>query len=345
MKIKHFYPILSLGLIALLILTAFKSSPHQMGESETNKDLIKFSHKFHAELAECSACHSAVSSATDMSTRLMPTMKDCSNCHDVEDADECTKCHYEDVFKSLVQKKSELIFNHKSHIEQELDCKNCHVGLDKVDYSFESALTNPRMEQCYACHGETKNVTNACEACHISTANLIPQNHKKANFTNTHKFLAIRADANCVMCHDNNSCSTCHVSTTMLTEKNTPADFYQPYVPSNFNDGTKQQQLTRVHDLNYRFTHGIDLKGKQTQCQSCHQVEEFCVSCHSTSGGENLLGGVVPSSHLKPGFVLFGKGSGGGEHAKLGRRDIERCISCHDVQGQDPTCILCHKEK
>ena len=43
-----------------------------------------------------------------------------------------------------------------------------------------------------------------------------------------------------------------------------------------------------------------------------------------------------------PDFTTIGVGTGGGEHATLARRDIERCISCHDVQGADPTCITCH---
>ena len=31
-----------------------------------------------------------------------------------------------------------------------------------------------------------------------------------------------------------------------------------------------------------------------------------------------------------------------GRHASLAKRDIESCVSCHDAQGNDPTCITCH---
>lgn len=41
-------------------------------------------------------------------------------------------------------------------------------------------------------------------------------------------------------------------------------------------------------------------------------------------------------------FKTLGVGSGGGDHATLAKRDIERCMSCHDVNGADPTCITCH---
>lgn len=54
------------------------------------------------------------------------------------------------------------------------------------------------------------------------------------------------------------------------------------------------------------------------------------------------MSGIMPASHLLPGFFTFGAGTGGGEHAKLARRDIESCIACHDVQGADPTCTGCH---
>jgi hypothetical protein len=40
----------------------------------------------------------------------------------------------------------------------------------------------------------------------------------------------------------------------------------------------------------------------------------------------------------------MGVGSGGGLHAKLAKRDIETCAACHDAQGADPACILCHTD-
>jgi hypothetical protein len=146
------------------------------------------------------------------------------------------------------------------------------------------------------------------------------------------------------MCHDNvtNSCDECHVASNVITEINLPNDFYQPYVSKQFSDGPQKQQITKVHELNYRFTHGIDAKGQTSECQSCHEVETFCSSCHQSEGGDFAMGGIVPTSHLKTNFFTLGVGSGGGEHAILAKRDIERCVSCHDVQGADPTCITCH---
>lgn len=343
MKVKKYY--LGFGIISILFLifTASQSFPSLIGEKKTNKEIIKFSHRVH-ESIECESCHSSVLDATNLSMKLLPAKDNCASCHDVNDTENCGTCHYEDIHEVLLQKKSLLIFNHKSHLELGKNCKDCHKGLEEVDYGFESTLANPRMESCYSCHNDRKNVTNACEACHISTANLVPVDHQKADYIKLHKFLSTKPNSNCVMCHDNNSCEACHVGTKIMTESNKPNDFYQPFIQDNFIDGPKQQQITRVHDLNYRFTHGIDLKSKNIQCQTCHEIETFCVNCHTAVGGDISLGGVMPSTHLSPNFVKF-PGTDGGEHAILARRDIERCIACHDVQGQDPVCLKCHINK
>ncbi len=157
-----------------------------------------------------------------------------------------------------------------------------------------------------------------------------------------HKFLAQSFDANCMMCHDNSTCDECHISTTTITEFNTPDDFYQPYMPSQGIDGTKQQLIERVHELNYRYIHGIDANSKVTECQTCHEIQSFCANCHTSELADFSLGGVVPLSHIGPNFKTIGVGSGGGEHAILARRDLESCTACHDVQGADPSCITCH---
>jgi hypothetical protein len=182
-----------------------------------------------------------------------------------------------------------------------------------------------------------------CENCHTTTANLLPQDHKTAGFFENHKFSAEREDQNCAICHDNNFCESCHTATVMIDESNTAQDFYTPYSPHKFLQNSKMQQITRVHDLNFRYSHGIDAKGKEDQCQTCHQLETFCSECHNSIGeGDYALGGFVPFSHTKANFTTIGVGTGGGEHAILAKRDIESCIACHDIYSGDPNCILCH---
>ncbi len=342
MKIKYFYTGLALVLIFFLSIAAITKNEKD-GEERTNKEIIKFSHKVHKEQTDCASCHALVSESTSLKTRLLPEKSVCATCHDVNDEKNCTQCHYEDKFEPLIQKKAELIFNHKTHTtDQKLACETCHKGLDEVNYSFESASYKPAMSVCSDCHNNKSVATNTCESCHISTVELIPQDHKQVAFLKTHKFKADKEDSNCQMCHDNSFCESCHASTTMITEKNTNRDFYAPYSPHKFIDNTKQQNISRVHDLNYRYTHGVDLKGKTSECQTCHQTETFCAQCHSSSSKDFALEGNVPASHKAPNFVTIGVGTGGGIHALEARRDIERCSSCHDIQGADANCILCH---
>jgi Cytochrome c7 and related cytochrome c len=342
MKLKYIYLIVSVIVVAILILTAFIGREPVDDELTVNRDLINFSHSFHSDIAECADCHSAVPESVSLNDRLLPNMDDCGTCHEVEDEEECSTCHINNVYEPLIQTKSKLIFNHKDHLDRDLDCTTCHQDFTAIDYSIEAEQKVPPMELCADCHSPVEAAPSFCESCHISTANLIPQNHITDNFTKEHKFLAQSIDANCMTCHDNSTCASCHISTSTITEGNTADDFYQPYMPSQGIDGTKQQVIERVHEFNYRYIHGIDANSKVSECQTCHQVESFCASCHQSENADFSLGGVAPLSHLNSDFKTFGVGTGGGEHAILARRDIESCTSCHDVQGSDPTCITCH---
>jgi len=337
MKLKHVY--ILLGIISIFYF-GFTTNESSNSDKSRNKSIIKFSHSAHDGMAECVDCHSHAEESVNMSGSLLPVKDDCAGCHDVEDDDNCEMCHYEDVNEALIPGSSEIIFNHKFHIsDQNYDCEKCHTGLLEVDYSFESSGASPSMATCFDCHNNVTIASNNCEQCHISTVNLLPEDHKEVGFFKNHKFAD---ENNCQMCHDQTFCEDCHVATIALDETNLSNDFYTPYSPHNYVDGAKQQVITRVHDLNYRFTHGIDAKGKTDNCQSCHQTETFCAECHASADGDFAMGGIIPLSHTSPNFVTgLAPGS---DHAILAKRDIERCASCHDVQGADPSCILCHSD-
>jgi len=283
MKIKYFYTALALTLICFLTIAAIsKDAPGH--EGATNKDIIKFSHKVHKEVTDCASCHTLAGESTSLNTRLLPEKSVCATCHDVDDDKNCNLCHYDEKYEPLLMKKAELIFDHKFHTaDQKMACESCHKGLGEVDYSFESITAKPAMIVCYDCHNGNSVAANVCESCHISTAGLTPQDHKQVSFFKNHKFSASRENSQCQMCHDNTFCESCHTSTTMITEKNSARDFYTPYSPHKYTDNTKQQAITRVHDLNYQYTHGIELKGKTNECQTCHQPEVFCGKCHDSN--------------------------------------------------------------
>ena len=344
MKIKFLYSGAFILILSFLFFTGFVVNEDR---TEENKKRINFSHQLHAEMTDCASCHSNVEESKSLTDNLLPEgHESCESCHDVEDDENCAMCHVDETYEPLVRSAaSSLIFSHKYHLEEyELECTECHKGLDEVDYSYESKNVNPPMMQCYQCHDNQKIATNECEACHISTADLLPQDHKQVSFLQNHKFKVDSKDAQCAMCHGDSFCQACHAATTGLDEANLSDDFYTPYQPHNYIDNAKEQKIMRVHDFNYRYTHGIDANTNSSSCLSCHNRETFCNECHQVEGGDFALEGMVPESHQDPNFTTFGRGTGGGEHAVLAKRNIESCAACHDPAGADPNCILCHTD-
>ncbi len=341
---KNIFRIYS-GLFIIIILAGVISL-NAVEDQKSNKDRIKFSHEVHTSAVECSDCHTAVAEATSLNESLLPGKPQCESCHSdwLEDGDFCEKCHYTDVMVKLVQPASDLIFSHKAHIAKGAKCETCHSTIASSGYKYEASSNSPSMETCYTCHNSDKGLAQSCESCHKTTDNLVPMNHRNVNFASNHKSLASAKNANCMMCHDDQTCENCHTGTSAITEKNTKTDFYLPYGTANSANKAKLQKITQVHEPNYRFMHGIDAKSKAKECVTCHQTENFCVQCHAGSNQDYALSGVVPASHLKADFKTIGVGTGGGLHATLAKRDIESCQSCHDIEGGDPTCILCHSD-
>jgi c(7)-type cytochrome triheme protein len=236
----------------------------------------------------------------------------------------------------------ELVFSHKQHLAMKnVECSTCHKGLDSA--TFAGAANMPSMETCTTCHNE-RQATKQCEACHTNLNNLIPPDHLEANFKKSHRELTRLGglETNCATCHTQSFCAECHDGAALMRfgKGAWMADPTPRVFPGN-RSGTMTAQM--VHDLNYRFTHGIDAKSKSSECYTCHSAQEFCSECHET--GDNITShGSKPAWHLGAGFTTIGVGSGGGRHAILARRDIETCVACHDAQGGDPTCITCHSD-
>ena len=305
-----------------------------------DKQLIKFSHSKHLDAGvECSQCHNAAESmkATD---RILPTHTECQSCHEQEVNEKCAYCHTgDDNQQALPNPVREINFNHKQHLtDQELKCETCHQGLDKTDYAAAHNL--PSMATCNTCHNNVK-ATNQCETCHQNLATLRPASHKAANFKREHsRVMNLRTfDAKCQSCHTEESCAECHDGTN-LVELSTGVKSAMLSPRLHGNDKAQALVGEAVHSINFKFTHGIEAKGKAADCQTCHRNQEFCADCHIK--GSVAMGGITPTSHEAPGFTTIGVGSGGGTHAQLARRDIQRCMACHDAEGGDPVCITCH---
>ena len=109
--------------------------------------------------------------------------------------------------------------------------------------------------------------------------------------------------------------------------------------------GSAGTVLQSVHGLNFRFLHSLEARGKGSDCLVCHELDsgDFCAQCHNPAGDEGLR----PAWHggADWGAQAAVVGTGGGRHAELARQDMESCVACHDVGGEDPVCLLCHIDR
>lgn len=307
--------------------------------------LIKFSHKLHVTEngMECSDCHASADTSLISSDFLLPTKATCADCHEVDDEMQCSMCHADANRQEKFQKPPmrELIFNHQKHVEQKIECTQCHAGIENSE--APSLASMPTMTSCNTCHDGLQ-ATNTCENCHSQATTLLPASHKQIDWVKEHK-RQVRVDAmsnDCSVCHSDNDCAACHAEVGV---QQTKGEFLRPlpeFRPSLL--GKNLQVKQNVHSLNYRFTHSFDFRAKRSDCYSCHDQQSFCNDCH-TKNQDAGFSSPIPATHRQQGFIRLGVGSGGGWHAFNARKDIESCAACHDVEGRDPACLTCHVDR
>ncbi len=313
------------------------------GGGEEPQSGLRFSHKLHTQDAGmgCADCHSAVAESASAADVIRPDHSTCQSCHEEQLNESCTTCHVTDPgeYTIPVRDTRGLVFSHAFHIGQGAECAACHADVAGVEAGEHIPL--PPMATCNTCHDDAQ-ASNACESCHTNLALLRPVEHNESDFLRHHKQLALRDGANCLSCHTEEGCAECHNGAELVSVTVPGSDLQVPNGPRLFAIARGQgQNKLKVHDAGFRFTHGVLVQQRSSECQTCHDAQDFCSTCHMAGGNINQ-GSFRPFSHSQPGFTTVGVGSGGGLHAREARRDIEACASCHDVQAADPTCVLCH---
>ena len=324
----------SLPIALLFILIPIITS----GSKGDEKNPVKLSHRIHMaiENVQCFTCHSGSEESLVSKDLLLPLKENCAVCHDVNSSDKCSVCHLDTDPKEFTGYEIEtpkLLFNHKYHtVERNLPCFFCHGDIQTQDVSTKANM--PPMATCFNCHND-KTAPTECAWCHVSEDELRPEFHT-ADWLHKHRTTVnsppLIAEENCMMCHKENWCQDCHVA-SQLTESS-PQSVFPFYRPSEW--GKKPQVASRVHSLNYRFVHPLDAKGKERFCTTCHEFTEFCVVCHREAQN-NIMPKWHQGADWAPSIKIFG-----GRHADFARRDLERCMGCHDLQGRATTCLRCH---
>ncbi len=307
------------------------------------KPIVRFNHKFHVTEASlaCTDCHTTAGKSANSGENLHPTHDQCQQCHGDQLANTCGYCHLTpDSIEARTVPVRELVFSHVQHLAMDsVQCLTCHADIAEDTSSTQTRL--PAMATCTTCHDNSK-APSWCESCHRNLAQLLPPDHLRSDFRRVHgEFVRLGSlNVDCQTCHREDFCQECHspVDLKAFGLKDLNAD---PRPRTSPKDQPAQTTLQRVHDLNYRLTHGIDARARAADCATCHDTQEFCVTCHQAGGNINQFK-FKPPSHNVPGFTTLGKGSGGGVHAEEARRDMESCVGCHDVPGQDPICLTCY---
>jgi hypothetical protein len=117
-----------------------------------------------------------------------------------------------------------------------------------------------------------------------------------------HGRLAATRVLDCAQCHSARTCSACHAA----------AD-------------------SRVfHAANFVERHAVEVFSSTTDCQSCHNTERFCRSCHASTGVASRSGMNAAFHTGTPMWVL--------SHGQAARMGMEACASCH----RQNDCVRCH---
>lgn len=270
--------------------------------NEEDAGLI-FPHQFHTDPdgdvgASCADCHSADANGQKMQ---LPTHKVCSQCHEINEEDEtsgeCSKCHTRDDKKVFIRQillvSRDLIFSHQTHIDNELECQECHPGVStRKKVSFSDI---PKMDKCFECH-EVKE-TN-CNQCHSDISeNRRPVDHTlpishDVSWKTLHGREVKGNEDKCELCHKASNCQECHL-------KNKPAshtlswkqDIHGRYATrdrgecavchqADFCSRCHQQKPTTHFEPDWVPNHSFPAKKNARSCQVCHQ-RDFCGVCHN----------------------------------------------------------------
>jgi len=328
----------------LLLLLSFSLVFGQTIERTSN---IKFSHDLHVrdQAIKCTKCHSPKRLRTSISSgdNILPTEARCMKCHKVwKERNECSRCHEEEPPYSTFAPRHRIYnFPHKTHVaDEELECQTCHGNMVKT----KNFPPIPDMKGCIQCHDN--NAPLFCDGCHTNVATIRPSTHS-ITWIKDHDIAASINSAECQTCHIQINCDNCHSGANLSLDKDlvtmNPVPSYRPDLFIG------KQLINRNHSLDFVFTHGMDVTFKEKDCRTCHESSDFCSDCHQNNADilvnkPDFHGGTDWGAVRYENGTDFSTVDGGKKHARMARRDIELCYSCHDLEGGDPICVDCHRD-
>ncbi len=157
-----------IGVLYLLIVVAYATSPQTINVGYSPKQPLPFSHKLHAGTLkmDCRYCHTTVDQAAHAA---VPATQTCINCHSAANPDGsvANSAIHTTSDKLLAVRESQatgkpiewarvhdlpdyVYFNHSAHVARGVSCVSCHGRVDKMEQVTQvEPLT---MSWCLDCH-------------------------------------------------------------------------------------------------------------------------------------------------------------------------------------------------
>lgn len=248
---------------------------------------------------------------------------------------ECVDCHTE---MSTLKAGQRGIPDHDicstcHEVEDDENCGTCHLDPDNpvavpapggLYEGFAHASHISAELECANCHDLAREEDAVpalpamadCQTCHLQRQAELdcgvchlgespePIDHQAVAWLNDHGLEASLGTSDCAQCHDQASCDVCHQGIG-------PWD-----IP---------------HSDDWLFRHSAEV-AFGAECLVCHETRESCTNCHRS---------MIPMPHsFGPAWA---NDVNGGEHQRDAEAFMDACISCHDIEGGDPTCARCHE--
>ncbi|MFQ5826350.1 MAG: cytochrome c3 family protein [Dehalococcoidia bacterium] len=139
---------------------------------------IAFSHAKHGKFLECASCHQTVETRAAAG---IPQAELCMTCHrspvtenpEADKIKEYSQRGEEIPWTRLFDVSDDIIFSHRRHLSQEVECASCHGDVGSSPQARggfgrkgKNGLYGYRlMDSCTTCHQE-KQASNDCLSCH-----------------------------------------------------------------------------------------------------------------------------------------------------------------------------------
>lgn len=241
----------------------------------------------------------------------------------------------------MIPKKTDrIIFSHKVHAEEEIDCDECHDEIANDAETIVQAI--PRKPQCTECHEEE--VEDNCKMCHTdvkSPATWDTVDSRQIIFSHQ---LHLKRKAKCGDCHvgikkvravsaaqpiipQHNECKSCHqqdLESGRCRRCHKRLDLYK-----------RRPESLYSHNKGFFDRHGLEAASSgQDHCAVCHD-QSFCADCHART--MTLRPSIRFPEKVTSSFMH--RGDWKARHVIESRASDASCMKCHGRS----SCNACHE--